>query len=275
MPFTLAHPAAVIPLRRRLGRRGVLSALVIGSLTPDLAYFIPVGLSRTGSHTPSALLWFCLPIGLLAYLLFHLVLKQPLAALLPVALAHRLPERVVRRRLPPASVTAVVLSLLIGAVTHLVWDAFTHPGAPGVRLFPVLQAPVFSLGGYQVAAYKLLQHGSSALGLGLIAWWTVGWMRATPKVTRGAVSAPSARTRAALAGAIAGVAAAVGLAGGLAALPQPVTADGVQRAAVVAAIASLSALGALLFVYSGVWHLRARRVGAGARRELTRAGEAR
>ena len=35
MPFTFAHPAAVVPLLRPLGRYGVLSALVIGSIVPD------------------------------------------------------------------------------------------------------------------------------------------------------------------------------------------------------------------------------------------------
>jgi hypothetical protein len=33
MPFTLAHPAVVVPLSRQ---RLFLSALVIGSMTPDL-----------------------------------------------------------------------------------------------------------------------------------------------------------------------------------------------------------------------------------------------
>lgn len=49
MPFTLAHPAAAVPLRRRLGRYGTLSLLLIGSMARDLAYFLPVGVSRAQS----------------------------------------------------------------------------------------------------------------------------------------------------------------------------------------------------------------------------------
>ena len=43
MPFTLAHPAAVIPLCGILRRASVPSALIIGSMAPDLVYFVPLG----------------------------------------------------------------------------------------------------------------------------------------------------------------------------------------------------------------------------------------
>ncbi|MEV3856271.1 DUF4184 family protein [Streptomyces sp. NPDC050095] len=30
------------------------------------------------------------------------------------------------------------VSVVLGATTHVVWDAFTHPGRRGVRLIPAL-----------------------------------------------------------------------------------------------------------------------------------------
>ncbi|OEV34905.1 hypothetical protein HS99_0034890 [Kitasatospora aureofaciens] len=41
MPFTLSHPAAVLPLLRAAGERGplVASALVAGSMAPDVPFF--------------------------------------------------------------------------------------------------------------------------------------------------------------------------------------------------------------------------------------------
>jgi hypothetical protein len=54
VPFTLAHPAAAVPLLRPLGRRGLLSALVIGSMAPDLWYFVPFDVTRADSHSPAA-----------------------------------------------------------------------------------------------------------------------------------------------------------------------------------------------------------------------------
>src|SRR5262245_46796273 len=137
MPFTFAHPAAAVPLRGVLGRYGVLSALVIGSLTPDFPYFLPLDIPREVSHSLPALAWFCLPMGLLVYVLFHVFLKGPLLALLPPATLCRLGPYTSRfQSLPQASWTAVIVSLLCGAVTHLLWDAFTHNNAPAVRAFP-------------------------------------------------------------------------------------------------------------------------------------------
>ena len=120
MPYPIAHPAAVIPLARPLGRIGVPSALAIGSVVPDLWYFVP-GLDRSDSHSAAGLVWFCLPAGLLAYALFHTVLKQPLIALISPRLAYY-----ACAGLPQRPWTAVVISLLVGALTHLVWDALTH-----------------------------------------------------------------------------------------------------------------------------------------------------
>ena len=59
MPYPFAHPAAVLPLARLLGRAGSPSALAIGSMIPDAWYFVP-GLVRADSHGAAGLLWFCL-----------------------------------------------------------------------------------------------------------------------------------------------------------------------------------------------------------------------
>ena len=66
-----------------------------------------------------------------------------------------------------------VLSAIIGTVTHVVWDDFTHPGRVGVRLFPVLQNARI-LG---EPPYVLLQYGCSVLGVGALGFWTVREMR--------------------------------------------------------------------------------------------------
>jgi len=48
-------------------------------VVPDLWYFVPFA-DRADSHSLAALFWFCLPAGLAAYALFHLLLKQPLTS---------------------------------------------------------------------------------------------------------------------------------------------------------------------------------------------------
>jgi hypothetical protein len=182
MPFTLAHPAAILPLVRLLGRRVVPSALVVGSMTPDLAYVVPY-VRRAASHSPAGLVWFCLPVGLLAYWAFHRLIAPALVALLPTALRARLTGMLSRPARAPAAPLAMVLAcLLLGAMTHVAWDAFTHRGAAGVVLIPALDTPLFAFGGHEVRIYRLLQHASTAVGLLILAAWLRPRLLALPAV---------------------------------------------------------------------------------------------
>lgn len=92
MPFTLAHPAAVIPLKKLFwGRDLVVSALVVGSIMPDFGYFVPVTDFSSVSHSWWGMLVFDVPVGLLILWVFHNLLKHPLMKLLPDHHRHRLP----------------------------------------------------------------------------------------------------------------------------------------------------------------------------------------
>jgi len=150
MPYPLAHPAAVIPLARPLGPMAVPSALAIGSVVPDLWYFVP-GVERNDSHSVAGLVWFCLPAGFLAYLLFHTLLKQPLIALISPRLAH-----FTCAGPPPRPWYAVLISLLVGALTHLLWDGLTHGGP------------------------NLWQHASTIAGTAILAAWLWRKLRGVP-----------------------------------------------------------------------------------------------
>src|SRR5947209_1700166 len=79
MPFTLSHPAAVMPIRNY----GVLSALVAGSMMPDSLYFIPNGQHESYGHTLPGLFFYCLPVGIVLLWFFHRFLKKPLISLFP------------------------------------------------------------------------------------------------------------------------------------------------------------------------------------------------
>jgi len=178
MPFTLAHPAAILPLARRV-RTLVLSALVVGSVVPDFEYVLPLGVARTSSHSLAGLFLFCLPVGFAVYLLWHLWFKRPVAALLPAAIGARLPAST-DRGLPDASAALVSACLLAGATTHLLWDSFTHANGRMVQSLAWLQRPVFTIEHVPIAVYLLLQHASTLLGLGVIAFAAAHALRATP-----------------------------------------------------------------------------------------------
>jgi hypothetical protein len=148
MPYPFAHPAAVLPLVRPLGRFAVPSALAIGSMAPDFWYFVPL-LERGDSHSLAGLAWFCLPAGLILYTLFHRFLKQPLIALLSPRLGAFTPAGA-----PDVPLHAVMVSLLAGALTHLAWDALTHSYDHGLQ------------------RHNWLQHASTALGTMALGWWS-------------------------------------------------------------------------------------------------------
>ena len=170
MPFTLSHPAAILPLRPLLGRFGVLSALVIGSMAPDFPYFVGKLWPRIYTHTLESVIWFSLPAGWCVYVLFEYILRRPIWFVLP---------GIFRQRLSPepqfGGILPVSVCLILGAFTHVTWDAFTHSSGALVRHFPILQLHWATLFDYQIWSYKILQHGSTLLGgLSLmiaIFWW--------------------------------------------------------------------------------------------------------
>jgi hypothetical protein len=185
MPFTLAHPAAAIPLRRLLGSYAVPSALVIGCLAPDLSYFLSIQIPRGTTHSPTALFWFCLPVGLAVYVAFHVFVKRPLVSLLPFYLRRRLlPLAEPCDSLPAAPQAGVLLSLLAGATTHILWDDCTHSGVPLVRMLGALAQPQGAAGGPAGFGENTLQLLSTGLGFLALGVFSVRWLlRATPSAT--------------------------------------------------------------------------------------------
>src|SRR5204863_296494 len=81
MPLTLAHPAAILPLR---GLKYLRTApLVIGAMIPDLPYYMPgrLNILRPETHSLTGSLTTCLALGYAALDAVYL-LRRPLTALL-------------------------------------------------------------------------------------------------------------------------------------------------------------------------------------------------
>lgn len=164
MPFTVSHAAAVMPLSRN--RSFVLSALVIGSMVPDLEFYLFFSFTRVVSHSLLGIFTFCLPAGLIALAVFHGLLKRPLLSLLPIGHRRLLAPYAGSFAWRPASrFLQIVVSLLVGVLSHLVWDAFTHVYGLGVRAFPLLALPLWPLSRGAIRICDLLQLFFSIMGL--------------------------------------------------------------------------------------------------------------
>ncbi len=180
MPLTFSHPAAVLPL---FGLRKLVSpsALIIGSMMPDLTYFIPGLPEGALTHSVRGLFVFCLPAGLAIYLLFHLLMKHPLIALLPPAFEQRLvPHETTRIDLTLHALLIVCISLVVGAVTHIAWDSFTHEWGWPVLHSQWLRTTILVFRGTPIFGYRVLQYISSVFGLVVMAWWIYRWRMSAP-----------------------------------------------------------------------------------------------
>lgn len=201
MPFTPTHVVAIVPIAA-IGRgRLPFSALAIGSMIPDLPLFWPWGLAYSTTHSAQGIFTACLPTGLMGFLLFQFVMKRPLAALLPDSIWRRCSSIVnLAPSIDPKALGWASLAVVLGAVTHVVWDAFTHQGRWGTVLFPWLNETVLVIGGIDIAGYRALQHGSSLLGLPALAMILAIWLTRQPSVpVDGAPSTLSGRFRTAAA----------------------------------------------------------------------------
>jgi Domain of unknown function (DUF4184) len=175
LPFTLSHPAAIAPLRRLLGRdRLPLEAVVIGTMVPDLEYLFRLEPLALVGHTWRGLIAFCLPVGLLTLLLWHGLLRAPVRALLALPEGAPTDFAVTSVRWWTRACVAVV----VGTLTHIGWDAFTHRDTWGPVLVPGLRAIAFAVGDYAVPWYNVLQVVSSLLGGLVVAVWLARLLRA-------------------------------------------------------------------------------------------------
>ncbi|KJY21327.1 MULTISPECIES: DUF4184 family protein [Streptomyces] len=188
MPFTLSHAAAVLPAVRRTGRaRGplVASALVLGSFAPDTFYFtdaIVEGVMAYGAFTHSLPGVLTVDALLTAVLVgCWLLLREPLVALLPRGSRGRVHAFVrgeewrVRRRLPALAAWFYV-SAVIGSLTHVVWDSFTHMDRWGTNAMPWLGEPI----AFGFPPYTFLQYGTSAVAACALLWFTATALRRLP-----------------------------------------------------------------------------------------------
>jgi hypothetical protein len=181
MPFTLSHAAAALPLRHLLRGNAVFPALVIGCFIPDIPYFLPAPLCDINAHLLPGLLLFGIPCGWAVYVVWYGLLVEPCAALLPRAYAA-----LVYDRSAPHAFThrfwSVTLSLLAGAVSHIVWDAFTHRRGLVVHVWPSLAQPLFYVGSHALPPYFMLQHGSTMLGFVCLALHVRHRLRQVPGI---------------------------------------------------------------------------------------------
>jgi hypothetical protein len=193
MPFPLAHPAAVLPLRRFCPRRLSFPGLLIGSIVPDVAYFVddicpfPSALKHLlwhpatdyehlktdlqwsdFSHSLAGSLLLALPVGLLLLSVFHNIATE-LVAMLPTPYRDALRPSCHR---PPPSIAVGSGSIMIGIWLHLIWDSFTHDNSWLAQNWAFLHRHVLSSchGGAEMLTVLWLLSSVGGLLVLFVAW---------------------------------------------------------------------------------------------------------
>ena len=246
MPFTVSHAAAVLPLAiGRPGRTLVPTALVIGSMVPDLPYFVPPYVGAIWTHAVYGPVTIDLVAGLALLAIWHFLLVRPVADFAPTWVGRRLPQPLpLRGRWRWAA-----LSVVIGAYTHVVLDAFTHPGRWATDRLAWLTVLVGPL-----PAHKWLQYGLGVLGLLLLAVWAVVWLNAArprPSTETRLTSGQRVAAWVVVLGVLAVSAAVIGASGLRAGLPT-------EEVAVGMATGSMSLTAATAICFCLVWQVEAR-----------------
>lgn len=167
MPFTAAHPAIVLPLLKRRGFSAL--GLVVGSVAPDFEYFFKMQVSSAHSHTLAGVLYFDLPVTFFLAWLFLRVVKTNLFSNLPPFFQRRL------RPMAELDISKVfanwpifALSALIGSLSHLFWDGFTHGNTFFVRNLSFYDGAYIPFAGVKYPLWYALQHISTAIGLTVV-----------------------------------------------------------------------------------------------------------
>jgi Domain of unknown function (DUF4184) len=165
MPFTLAHPAVVLPLGKYKSRFS-LTALLAGSLVPDFEFFFQMREVKNIGHQWYGIALFDLPFALGFCYLFHGLLRYSFIPNLPPFFAKRFADALFFdwKKYAAENKLTVLISLLVGIISHILWDGFTHYNGMFVMLMPALSAQT-GIPYLDIPVFYFLQIFSSLAGM--------------------------------------------------------------------------------------------------------------
>ena len=169
MPFTPAHTVAVFPFVK--SRKMCATALIAGSMSPDFEYFIRMDVTGAWGHNLSGIVFFDLPMTLAMVVVFHLAVKHRLIDNLPPFFQRRfahLKTITIRQDILERPATSVACACA-GALTHVVWDGFTHRDGFFVQeLTGIYDGAYVPYGGVNYPLWYSLQYISSIAGMCIV-----------------------------------------------------------------------------------------------------------
>lgn len=169
MPFTFSQPAAILPFSYLPKKYVSFTGLVVGSMIPDLEYFIHFSDTSYVSHTWAGLFWFDLPAALITCFIFHNLVRNELILHLPKPLLLRCVHCLsfnwnawFRKKW-----LAIIFCIMVGTATHIIWDYLTHETTSSIEQTSYIQNK--SIPGKNTVVYYLYWGLNSVIGMALLA----------------------------------------------------------------------------------------------------------
>ena len=159
MPYTPAHAIISLPISALSRGKIPLASLIIGSMSPDLPYLLALKTTYAPGHSLLGVLIYCLLPSIFVVFLWYHWLEKPILEL------FRLPHTPLT--FDKTTCFSIVIGILVGAYSHVIWDASSHYNGVFVVDSHFWNKEIFSL-----PVYQLNQYGSGILGsIALVIWY--------------------------------------------------------------------------------------------------------
>lgn len=123
MPYTLSHAVVALPLSllslpSNSSRKVPVVAIAVGSMSPDFPYLMALTPTHAPGHSLLGVFVHCLIPSLLVLLIWYRLLEKETLKL------FALPQRA--WLIDIKSHLLIILGVLLGAYSHVLWDATSH-----------------------------------------------------------------------------------------------------------------------------------------------------
>ncbi|MEP7265146.1 MAG: DUF4184 family protein [Bacteroidota bacterium] len=170
MPFTPAHIAVVIPFRKWFRNPVYFTALVIGSIVPDMEYFLRFNPASGFSHTIRGIFMFDIPLTLLLLWLWNIYIRKSVINYFPFyRFSNTGSDSTSSKNIK--NYLLIILCAFLGIITHLLWDGFTHGKGYFVQRISFLGEDVFS-GYFRMKVCYLLWYVCSFIGTVIVVFYS-------------------------------------------------------------------------------------------------------
>lgn len=165
MPYTISHAIIALPISIISKRKVPVVTVVVGAASPDFPYLVSLSPTHAPGHSALGVLVYCLIPSLLILFIWYRWLE------IPTLEFWKLQTRTDTDIMP--SVGLIVVGVLLGAYSHVLWDATSHSYGFIAENSEFWQKSYLSL-----PLYKWNQYGSGVLGLVALSFWYISnWLK--------------------------------------------------------------------------------------------------